>query len=413
MTGSALRFRHAYRLRPNREHTADDDCSLLTIEGPRTRQRLLLPYVRNLGYFVVTTAGAPVVIDAGADFRVEPLDFLTSFWVQLRLQVLFKKKKYLKFEEFSLFSHGPKPQRKRFTSFNQHMLNTGAAVDGELLTRHPELLTGWPAFEPTRNRISRGSESAAAVAAYVYYEDTWADMSAALKRATVPFDLIVSTVAGRQRLIERIRDEFPDAKIRVAENRGRDVRPFLTLLEEGLLDRYRYVCKIHSKKSITAGHHPQMGALWRRRLLFDLLAAPGVAEAIVDRFEREPSIGMIGPRAFRMPSAVYPEELSWVSNQPTVLTLAERMGVPPERFRLDFFAGTMFWVRPEALEPLRQLKLADACLDEIGAVDGGMEHAIERLFPTAVQAAGYRIEDCDARTDVLGEAATSPLVRAL
>jgi lipopolysaccharide biosynthesis protein len=102
-----------------------------------------------------------------------------------------------------------------------------------------------------------------------------------------------------------------------------------------------------------------LGALWRRRFLFDLLAAPGIAEAIVDRFEFDPSIGMIGPRAFRMPSKIYPEELAWVGNRPITLALAEKMGVAPEHFCLDFFAGTMFWVRPEALAPLRRLKVAE------------------------------------------------------
>ena len=43
------------------------------------------------------------------------------------------------FEEFSLFSYGVKPERKRFTTFNQHMFSTGIALDGDLVTKHPEL----------------------------------------------------------------------------------------------------------------------------------------------------------------------------------------------------------------------------------------------------------------------------------
>ncbi len=179
------------------------------------------------------------------------------------------------------------------------------------------------------------------------------------------------------------------------ENRGRDVRPFLVLLEGGRLDRYRYVCKVHGKKSSDGGRRSYMGALWRRRLLFDLLAAPGLAGSIVDMFERDPSIGMIGPRAFRLPSETYSEELSWSVNRETVLNLAEKMGVPPDRFRLDFFGGTMFWARPEALAPLRKLKLADSFPEEKGLLDGGLEHATERLFGAAVVAAGYKLADSE------------------
>ncbi|MGA8712017.1 MAG: rhamnan synthesis F family protein [Roseiarcus sp.] len=80
---------------------------------------------------------------------------------------------------------------------------------------------------------------------------------------------------------------------------------------------------------------------------------------------------------------------------PLVLELAVRMGVPAERFRLDFFGGTMFWVRPEALRPLRELRLADAFPEEKGLLDGGLEHAIERLFATSVIAAGYKLVNGD------------------
>ena len=81
------------------------------------------------------------------------------------------------------------------------------------------------------------------------------------------------------------------------ENRGRDIGPFLTLLERGRLDRYRYICKIHGKKSIDGGRKMYTGEMWRRRLLFDLIGAPGAANAAIDMFERDPSVGMIGPKS--------------------------------------------------------------------------------------------------------------------
>ncbi len=71
------------------------------------------------------------------------------------------------------------------------------------------------------------------------------------------------------------------------------------------------------------------------------------------------------------------------------------MGVSAERFQLDFFCGTMFWVRPEALRPLRELRLAEAFPDENGKLDGALEHAVERLLSAAAVAAGYRIEGID------------------
>ncbi len=78
-----------------------------------------------------------------------------------------------------------------------------------------------------------------------------------------------------------------------------------------------------------------------------------------------------------------------------MLELAGKMGVAADAFRLDFFGGTMFWVRPEALAPLRKLGLSKAFPQEKGLLDGGLEHAVERLFGAAVVAAGYRLADSD------------------
>jgi hypothetical protein len=387
-------FRRAYRLRPLGERS-DAQIAHVRVEGETARKNLLLPYSTGLGYFVIPAAASGVRVDA-RDYRVKALDRLTSLWVRLRLALLFKKKKYLKYDDFSVFSYGPKPERKRFTSFNQHMFNIGVSLDGDLIASHPELLEGWDdEVTPARRQARPDGPHPLAIVIHVYYEETWGDIAGVLRRLTAPFDLIVTTTPGRERLIETIRREFPYAEIEVIENRGRDVRPFLTLLERGRLDRYRYVCKVHGKKSSDGGRKSHMGSLWRRRLLFDLLAAPGLVRSIVDRFERDPSVGMIGPRAFRLPSDTYSEELSWSANKEQVLNLAERMGIPPDQFRLDFFGGTMFWVRPEALAPLRSLGLSEDFSEEKGLLDGGLEHATERLFGASVVAAGYRLADID------------------
>ncbi len=405
-------FPRAYRLRPLGPR-AGDHIAQLRIKGPEATKNLLLPYSIGLGYFVIPAAGGGLVIEA-EDFRVEPLDAATSFWVRARLFLLFKKKKYLRFEDFAVFSYGPKPERKRFTTFNQHMFNIGVSLDGDLIAEHPELLEGWDDQDALHPATARAAgPHPLAIVMHVYYEETWGDLAGVLRRLAVPFDLIVTTVPGHERLIEAIRGEFPHAEIEVMENRGRDIRPFLTLLERGRLDRYRYVCKVHGKKSSDGGRKSYMGSLWRRRLLFDLLAAPGLARGIVDMFERDPSIGMIGPRAFRLPSETYSEELSWSVNKQQVLQLAEKMGIPADRFHLDFFGGTMFWVRPEALAPLRRLALAEAFPEEKGLLDGGLEHAAERLFGAAVAAAGYRLAESDGpRIGVVEHGEATPADRS-
>ena len=345
----SFRFPRAYRLKPV-GHREDDALSQLRIGA--NNQSVLVPFSPRLDYIVAPSEGAALPIRSG-DFRVETLGVLPSIWARLRLMFLFKKKKYLKYEEFFLFSVGPKAERKRFTGFNQDTMNIGVVADGDLVARHPELLCGWPAEASSRPQAAdRPGRVEVAVVVHIYYEDTWPDIAGALRGLTIPFDLIVTTVAGRERLIETIRQAYPRADIGVVENRGRDVGPFVALLERGRLDRYKYICKIHGKKSIDGSRKTYMGAMWRRRLLFDLLGAPGAAIAAIDMFERDPTVGMIGPSAFRLPKDGYSEDLSWSANRSMTLKIAERMGVPADEFQLDFFGGTMFWVRPEALRPL-------------------------------------------------------------
>jgi lipopolysaccharide biosynthesis protein len=391
MSQFSFRFPRAYRLKPVAQRE-EDALSLLRI-GAR-RQSVLVPYSPGLDY-VVASRGDALPIESG-DFRVETLGAQSSLWARLRLAFLLKKRKYLKYEEFSLFSVGTRAERRRFTRYNRDTMNIGVAADADLIAKHPELLYGWPAeVSPGRQATDGPAGALVAVVAHIYYEDTWPDIAGALRGLPVPFDLIVTTVAGREGLIESIRRSYPRAEIEIMENRGRDIGPFLVLLERGRLDGYRYICKIHGKKSIDGGRKTYMGEMWRRRLLFDLLGAPGAASAAVDMFERNASIGMIGSRVFRLPNASYPEDLSWSANRSMTLKIAERMGVPADKFELDFFGGTMFWVRPEALKPLRDLRLAAEMPYESGLVDGDLPHALERVLPTSVLMAGYKLADCD------------------
>ncbi len=391
MSQFRLRLPRAYRLRPVAERE-ENALSLVTI-GDRN-QSVLVPYSRNLDY-VVAASGVGALPIESRDFCVERLGALPSLWARLRLSLFFRKKKYLKYDEFSLFCVGPKSERKRFTRYNQDWINIGLRADSDLAAKYPELLYGWPAGVAPPQVTENPAVGPVAVVAHIYYEDTWPDIAGALRGLTVPFDLIVTTVAGREHLVEAILRSYPAAEIEIMPNRGRDVGPFLTLLERGRLDGYRYICKIHGKKSIDGGRKMYTGDMWRRRLLFDLLGAPGAANAAIDMFERDPSIGMIGSRVFRLPKAGYPEDLFWLANRSMTLNIAKRMGVPSDKFQLDFFGGTMFWVRPRALKPLADLRLAADIPYESGQVDGNLPHAIERVLPTAILVAGFRLADTD------------------
>jgi lipopolysaccharide biosynthesis protein len=409
MTQFSFRFPRAYRLKPVGQREKD---ALSLVEIGASTKSILVPYSPHLEYVVVSRRVGALPIES-RDFRVETLGTLQTLWARLRLAFFFKNRKFLKFDEFYLFSAGPKTERRRFTRYNRDMINIGIEFDSELVGKHSELVYGWPAEATSPSQVTNSpADVPVAVVAHIYYEDTWLDIAGALKGLTVPFDLIVTTVAGRERLIESVRRSYPRARVEILENRGRDIGPFLTLLERGRLDRYRYICKVHGKKSTDGGRETYIGILWRRRLLFDLLGGPGVANAAIDMFERDPSVGMIGPKVFRLPKAGYPEDISWSANRATTLKIAQRMGMPADKFQLDFFGGTMFWVRPEALKPLRDLHLAANMPNESGLVDGDMPHALERVLPTSVLVAGYEVADSESYESIQARGGTTEIARS-
>ena len=274
------------------------------------------------------------------------------------------------------------------------MFNTGVALDDDLVVRHPELLTGWPRIEPKRTASAAGAANPAAIVVHIYYEDAWPDIAEVLKRLTIPYDLIVTTVPGREGLAQEIRRDFPEAGMRSWK-----IADAMSALSSrswktgGSID-IDMSAKCTARNRRTAGACPTWVCYGaggscstfsaRREWPRDARAFRTRAGRWDDRLRRVPPAeqdifrgSFLGPEPRHGPR------------------LRRQNGGGPETFRLDFFGGTMFWVRPEALRPLRDLRLSSAFPDEQGRHDGALEHAAERLFATSVVAAGYHLADSD------------------
>jgi lipopolysaccharide biosynthesis protein len=137
--------------------------------------------------------------------------------------------------------------------------------------------------------------------------------------------------------------------------------------------------KLHTKSS---GHRWD-GAKWRAELL-NRLVEPARVEKITAAFEGDPALGCVGPEGHYLPLSVY-----WGWNEDNVRQLCVRMGLPePDVAHYRFCAGSMFWVRLQALRPLLDAHLGEWEFPaEGGYVDGTIAHAIERALGLAVEGA--------------------------
>lgn len=214
-----------------------------------------------------------------------------------------------------------------------------------------------------------------AVALHLFYPDLATDFAEALRRIGA-HDLFISVCSdiAPDDLIA-VQRHFPHANVFVLENRGRDVYPFWVVLSKLKGRGYKYILKLHSKKSPnTPG-----GDQWRRNLIQALTGDERKVADIKRRLEAGET-GLICPRGYRLPYTRYRG-----LNHPQVMSLLGRLRVPLD-LNGHFAAGTMFWIRGDIAEDLLTLELSKTSFEEEnGQIDGTMAHALERAIPLYVE----------------------------
>lgn len=237
--------------------------------------------------------------------------------------------------------------------------------------------------------LSASSAGRIAIHAHMFYADLATEFARFLKNMPYPYDLYVSVPdESAQEICQRIFSSLPQLKqliIAVAPNRGRDIAPMLCTFGKSLR-QYDYIAHIHSKKSLYNN-----GATdgWREYLLTNLFGSKILIQRIFTLLKGEKKAGLIYPQNFyKLPYAAN----TWLSNKGLGLLWCNKLGIdkPPSGY-FDFPAGSMFWARTDALEPLfnSQIRLEDFP-EENGQTDATLAHSIERLLPLVVRRSGYQ-----------------------
>jgi len=257
----------------------------------------------------------------------------------------------------------------------------------------PWIESGWPRVPVATLRKPRACDQQAAVCIYVHmhYWETWPEIENVLLSINIDFDLIITSTTERKADFERIRAAFPRCWIIVTENRGRDVGPFMQLLKIGAFDRYTAVCKIHGKLSIKGARETLSGVRNRRYALACLLAGIACERAYL-AFDKDSSLGLLGPRNLLLPSPGQSAKKYIRTERKKMARIFQRAHTAFEVESVRFFAGTMFWFRPAALDRLRRAEIGIEDFEpECGAKRNTLQHAMERVFCLFAEEAGFRI----------------------
>lgn len=284
----------------------------------------------------------------------------------------------------------------------EHYVTTGLALDLQpspafdpayYLETNPDVAAaGQPAFahfmEHGRFERRRGLDPKAkavagrfAIVLHLFYLDLLPEIESYLKPLEGMVDILVSVPRERRALFEPIvKTAFPSATVVPVENRGRDIGALFELAGQIDLSGYTAVCKLHTKKGITERD------VWRHMMLRCLVGSPAIVEQICDAFRASGDLWVVGPADFHISTRRFIGP-----NAKGVLSLfAEMYPHAWPDFDWGFFAGTMFWFRPAAIERLSAAigkaqapGHAHAFDEERLANDGGVAHSIERLFLVA------------------------------
>ena len=232
--------------------------------------------------------------------------------------------------------------------------------------------------------------------AHLFYPDMTDEIVDRLDHLPGDYDLVVTTAdEERKAAIEDVlarRDRKAEVRI-VGSNRGRDISAFFVDCRDVLeSDAYDIVVKVHSKRSPQDG--PNIGELFKRHLLENLLSSPGYAANVLRLFQQHSSLGMVFPPIYHIG---YPTlGHAWFLNKDAAQERGEGARHPRAFRRHHAAVGLRQHVRRPAADAAGDHPAGyvhEDFPDEGGYGDGALSHVIERLMSYAVLSTGHHVRE--------------------
>ena len=243
-----------------------------------------------------------------------------------------------------------------------------------------------------RQDVQSHRNSDTCIILHLYYPEMWTKIVSYLSNINSKFDLYITTPENVDIRDHEIYASFPNTKIYHCKNRGRDILPFLKIYSLVADLGYKYICKVHTKKS------PQFdnGASWNWDMWNKLLGSQEIIANAKKAFDEIPQLGIIAPSDHLLPLMLGSHY--WGGDQPIAEELALVCNIAVDDDVFVFSAGSMFWFRPETFKLILETGISDNDFEpELGQLDGTLAHALERFFGLLAVKEGYKIAESDSR----------------
>ena len=271
-------------------------------------------------------------------------------------------------------------------SFDNEYLNIQNKLGYESLNYLKQALYNYSEKE-NYNILALKSNCLVAIQAHIFYIDLLNEIINKTNNIPVKFDLYISTDSEEKKNLigNAIKNSSKanDYNILVVENRGRDVLPLLIQLKM-VINKYKYFCHIHTKKSIGFSG----GNKWRQYFYNNLLGNENIISGILSAFENYDKLGFIYPETFYQTLPFTIEEKQYNIKNINYLLNKISPGYKVGN-KIEFPAGNMFWARTAAVYQVFGLNISELVPKEPIKIDGTILHAIERIWISIVKLNGY------------------------
>ena len=228
-----------------------------------------------------------------------------------------------------------------------------------------------------------------ALQAHVYYEELIDEIINKTNNIPYKFDLYISvSFKNIKNKIEKYINKYSKAnhfEIKIFPNKGRDILPLIIQLKKSI-KKYKYLCHIHTKKSL----HLKFGNEWRDYLYNNLLGDNKIISEILTEFENNEKLGFIFPEVYYKILDIFGKE-KYDSNYEYINFILKKLFY---KFRIslnyfDYPEGNMCWAKVKAIYQIFDLNLEKRFPKENGQLNLTLMHGIERIWLYIVKLNGY------------------------